>query len=955
PTRVIKFSKNQFINQKWAISFENTRNVILDSNDITAAYDNFRLISINTKLRQSSVPATLETIDIKLTSNNLSAISGLTTGNALEFLNFDQRAPNNYVGGNYIIGELGNENIFNANIPTFVSVSNLSGYNTLLQPFLDLYPEYGGTQVGSTTGFWTRDIFARYNKFYVNGQLKRATSFSTDDYNKVYSQIFDRQDDVNVGAVVLMPTWSGAKNTDWADSANWSYRFSPAAGLDAVIYPQVNQPELFADAACDTIILSNNMTVKTGIHSLIVFGNIRSNGTMDATIGSITLGGTTPQVLSGLMFVKNLTLNNATGAIIAAGAGNKVTLRGIYKPMQGVLTTNDNLVLKSDTSGTASISSGTDNYIAGKVTVERYIPALRAWRLIAAPVTVAGSQTIREAWQEGVNNTTLNYSGNINPAPGYGTHITLGNSSAWGFDVGINNNPSIKGFNVAAAKWDILSSTNISLTAYPAYMLFVRGDRSVNLSQGTSAIATNTVLRSTGNVRMGDQNYTVAATGFTVMGNPYASPINFSQVAKSNSTNIQDNFWVWDPKITGSNGVGGGVNISWDGAGSYDITPAGVSPVSQYLQSGSAFLAKSYDGVTNGTLVIKESDKINAGSDNVYRPQNVTGVAKLVTSLYSINADATISIVDGVLNSYGNMYSNAVDEMDAVKLPNLAESFSTLRDNKLLTVERRQPVIFADTVYYNMIQMKQKSYNFEFGANGFDNTSLNAFLEDNYLHTSTPVSLSGATTINFTVTGIAASFAANRFRVVFKPLSTLAVILNSIKASKQGDDIMVEWKVENEPGLKHYEVERSVDGAAFTRFATVSVNTNNHGRYDWLDANAQENNNYYRIKMVSVNGDINYSPVVNVNMGKGKEQIVVNTKLIINGTIGFRMINMPGGRYGVSLVNSIGQVIYAKDVAHTAGNSAEAIELNQRLPKGIYVLKFTCPGNKKITEKVIAE
>ncbi|MEP7106660.1 MAG: hypothetical protein ABI760_01735 [Ferruginibacter sp.] len=952
--RTINFSYNTFINQKWTVSFENTRNVVLDHNEITAAYDSFRLISVNTKLRQTTAPATLETIDIKLTNNNLNSAAGLTTGNALEFLNFDQLPANNYIKGNYVIGESGNENNFNANIPTFIKVSNLNGVYSLTQPFLDLYPEYVGIQDTSTTGYWKRDIFARYNKFYVNGALKLPTSFSADDLNKINARIFDRQDDINIGAVVLMPTWSGATGTDWADSTNWSYKFSPAAGLDAVIYPQINQPELFADAACDSIILSNNMTIKTGIHSLTVFGNVRSNGTMDATIGSITLAGTAPQVLSGLMVVKNLTLNNDSGAIIVAGTGNKVTLRGIYKPAKGVLTTNDNLVLKSDAAGTAGIDSGRGSYIIGKVTVERFIPAHRSWRFITSPVNVSGPQTIHDAWQEGVNNTTLNYSGNVNPASGYGTHITLGNAPDSGFDVGINNNPSIKGYNAITNKWVILPSTNIPISDYAAYMLFVRGDRSIDLSQGVNAPATNTILRSLGNIRMGDQHFNVAATGFTILGNPYASPIDLNQIGKSNSTNIQDNFYIWDPKITGSNGVGGVVNISWDGS-VYDITPPPVSSISQYIQSGSSFYARTNDQATPGSLVVKETDKKNAGSDNVNRPQNVPGVVKMATNLYSVNSDGTTSIVDGVLNSFGDAYSNAVDNMDAVKLSNIAESFSTQRNGQQLVVERRQPVTIADTIYYRMIQMKVKDYNLEFKATGFENTGLNGFLEDNYLHTSRPVEPNGASIISFTISGESGSYAPDRFRMVFRPVSTLPVTIRTIKAWQQKDAVKVEWKVENELGIKQYEVEMSGGGTGFKWSATLIATGNSQGAYNWLDANAQEGNNYYRVKIVGVNGEIHYSSVVKVNIGKGKEQIKLKSGFITGGAITFRLINMPAGMYGLRLLNCLGQVICTKEVVHTTGNSIETLELNTRPAKGIYIIEFTSQDNKKITEKVFAE
>ena len=194
PTRTINFSDNQFINQKWAISFENTRNVVLDHNDITAVYDSFRLISVNTKLRQSASPSPLETIDIKLINNNLNAVPGLTTGNALEFLNFDQRPANNYLNGTYQIGESGNENNFNENIPTFIMVSNLDGVNTFSQPFLDLYPEYNGVQYGSITGFGKKDINARNHRFFVNVTSKLVSDFIDEFLTPIADYLFEKND-----------------------------------------------------------------------------------------------------------------------------------------------------------------------------------------------------------------------------------------------------------------------------------------------------------------------------------------------------------------------------------------------------------------------------------------------------------------------------------------------------------------------------------------------------------------------------------------------------------------------------------------------------------------------------------------------------------------------------------------------------------------------------------------
>ena len=68
----------------------------------------------------------------------------------------------------------------------------------------------------------------------------------------------------------------------------------------------------------------------------------------------------------------------------------------------GTLNANGNLTLRSGRYGDAIVGNSSGK-ITGNVTVERFFPERRAWRFVTAPVN--STQTINEAWQEGVVNT----------------------------------------------------------------------------------------------------------------------------------------------------------------------------------------------------------------------------------------------------------------------------------------------------------------------------------------------------------------------------------------------------------------------------------------------------------------------------------------------------------------------------------------------------------------------
>ena len=121
------------------------------------------------------------------------------------------------------------------------------------------------------------------------------------------------------------------------------------------------------------------------------------------------------------------------------------------------------------------VISGT---ITGNVTIERFVPARRAFRFVSSPVTT--STSILENWQE-----------NGSSSSGFGTHITGSTTGENGFYATPSGNPSLFTYDnsvITPALTPISDTDMNTLTAGEAYLLFVRGDRTIDVTSNLSLI-----------------------------------------------------------------------------------------------------------------------------------------------------------------------------------------------------------------------------------------------------------------------------------------------------------------------------------------------------------------------------------------------------------------------------------------------------------------------------------
>lgn len=707
-------------------------------------------------------------------------------------------------------------------------------------------------------------------------------------------------------------------------------------------------------------IAANTLTLNAAVSRTAGFlaGGNTSNLTIGGTAGSLHFDNTGTN-----NYLKAFTINTGASATLATNLNitsyDGTSSEGVLTVNgTGVLTTGGLLTIKSSANGTGRIAQGNTagGYISGNVTVERFIPlnSSKGWRLLASNTN--GSQSINAAWQEGQANSLSD------PNPGFGTQISSGNAlgnnlaaaQSAGFDT-LSAGVSLFKYNPATDLLESVTNTlTTALSSEPGYFIFIRGDRRVG-GYGAGSPTASSVLRSTGAVFQGDQAaVSTGAQNYGLVRNPYASRIDMRNIARG--TNLIDAFQVWDAKLGGSFGVGGFQTFSKSGS-DYIVTPGGGSygsngSVHNFIESGAAFFIQSVSN-TNNTAQVVEACKTSASNTNSFRPSTpAAGEGRLVFNLYANNPGGSVDLVDGGLAYFANEYSNSVDIHDVRKSLNFNENFGMKRANTDLVVERRQQANLNDTVFFHMTQVRQISYRLDIEATNMDPLLNTAILQDKYTNTNTTLDLSSVNAYTFTVDANAASRAADRFRIVFRQSGVVPVAFISIKAAQAGNAIAVEWKVANEVNTVRYEVEKSTDGRNFSKKGTVIAR--GADTYNWLDENAVNGFNYYRIKSVDNSGQVKYTQVVKVQLG-GKAGITISPNPVQGNFVNI-LINEPlAGKYGIRLTNIAGQAVYNKEVTHNGGSASQSFVLPSALSRGVYQLEVIAPDNTRQVEKLIIQ
>jgi len=118
--------------------------------------------------------------------------------------------------------------------------------------------------------------------------------------------------------------------------------------------------------------------------------------------------------------------------------------------------------------------------------------------------------------------------------------------------------------------------------------------------------------------------------------------------------------------------------------------------------------------------------------------------------------------------------------------------------------------------------------------------------------------------------GVTGTVTYNANSVVLTITSALPLTLVNFTGNASGSQVDLNWKTANEQSTASFEVERSNDGTRFTSIGSLRAIGDGNNFYTKVDENPLNGNNYYRLKMIDIDGKFTYSNTVLVKFAGGK-------------------------------------------------------------------------------------
>jgi hypothetical protein len=525
------------------------------------------------------------------------------------------------------------------------------------------------------------------------------------------------------------------------------------------------------------VFISSGATVKvTESNTFFVQGDLENN----SVLNHLTLNGSSAQSISGTGTINNLVVNKSAGTATVTGGRQSIT--DILTMAAGTLAGGGRLTLKSDATTTARVAQvAAGASITGDVTVERYIPAARKWRMLTAPVTGSSNSSVFYNWQN--NGTTNGNTGVEIWGPG-------GSVSVNGLQTGPN--ASMRSY---SSSWSDVTNTKtldlFSSTTNNAYALFVagpfkNGGSTILVSQAAEA----TTLSATGNLITGTHTKTLSASPaagqYFLVGNPYAAPVDPRSIS---GTNLANTFYMWDASALSAN-RGLGIYVGFDRSqGEYSTVSGssgfGNTPLPTHIQSGQAFFVKAILGGSTTDITFEEADKGSTAGGGMFGPQQQPAAdGKLRLTLQQDVAGITEN-ADGAVAFFYASGNPGVDHMDGTKLMNGTENIFFRRSASNLMFEHRPAISTKDTLFVRMSNMKQSPYRLAIEGTNLAAGKTEALLIDRYTKKETSVDLTANQGYDFSVTADSAS-TGDRFLIVFSKAAAPVVVEPDVSSGGSG-------------------------------------------------------------------------------------------------------------------------------------------------------------------------
>jgi hypothetical protein len=169
-------------------------------------------------------------------------------------------------------------------------------------------------------------------------------------------------------------------------------------------------------------------------------------------------------------------------------------------------------------------------------------------------------------------------------------------------------------------------------------------------------------------------------------------------------------------------------------------------------------------------------------------------------------------------------------------------------------------------------------------------------------------------------------------QVLINPGTPLPVSILNFSANLSGADVATHWQVAEETNTDNYVVQHSTDGVSFKQLGTVTAKGNGAlvSQYQFVHKNAPAGTNYYRLKIVDKNGQLTYSSIRRVTIGKQVVATIYPNPVTDKLNIAFS--ELLGKTVELRVTNAHGQQVWRGRI-----NGSTSVD-TRRWPAGTYLL-----------------
>jgi hypothetical protein len=189
----------------------------------------------------------------------------------------------------------------------------------------------------------------------------------------------------------------------------------------------------------------------------------------------------------------------------------------------------------------------------------------------------------------------------------------------------------------------------------------------------------------------------------------------------------------------------------------------------------------------------------------------------------------------------------------------------------------------------------------------------------------------------FTTDGTCQLFVLTNIGVEILPVEIIY-----LNASKQGNNVLLEWATAMEQDNKGFEVQVSTDGFNYRLLTFVpskNGNTSMKQVYTFTDKeNGKHGTRYYRLKQIDNSGTSEFFGPKAVTFGSVASKIIAFPNPF-HDEVTLDIASEKGGKMLIVVTDAVGKQLMQRTVAVEQGFTTEKLKLDASLPRGMYIIK----------------